>query len=116
MGHSVQWVIVHIIMVRMCVFVRSMKELYCDSPEYPTHGEITGKDLSFGGTIHYTCKEGYRLLGSSQRTCISNGTWSGRSPQCLGKECLGLEASFCSSLYHGFQKPSLASFQSFPTM
>ncbi|ELU17886.1 hypothetical protein CAPTEDRAFT_190824, partial [Capitella teleta] len=32
--------------------------------------------------IHYSCSEGYRLRGSSQSTCLSNGKWSGNTREC----------------------------------
>ena len=37
---------------------------------------------SRGSTVTYHCNSGYRLVGSSTRSCGSNGRWSGSSPSC----------------------------------
>ncbi|XP_014781787.1 sushi, von Willebrand factor type A, EGF and pentraxin domain-containing protein 1 [Octopus bimaculoides] len=36
--------------------------------------------------IEYSCSAGETLLGDSKRTCLENGTWSGKLPQCV-KNC-----------------------------
>ncbi|XP_029633620.1 CUB and sushi domain-containing protein 3-like [Octopus sinensis] len=33
--------------------------------------------------IEYSCSAGETLLGDSKRTCLENGTWSGKLPQCV---------------------------------
>ena len=39
-------------------------------------------------TCYYSCDTGYKLMdGSLQRTCQSNGRWSGRSPSCFPLSC-----------------------------
>ena len=38
-------------------------------------------------TCSYFCDVGYQLIGSSQRTCQSNRTWSGVSPICRPLQC-----------------------------
>ena len=35
-----------------------------------------------GGRATYTCNNGFRLVGSFTRTCLSNGSWSGAEPVC----------------------------------
>ena len=34
-----------------------------------------------------TCNPGYSLVGSNNRTCQSNHTWSGEDTECLPMEC-----------------------------
>ena len=45
-----------------------------------------------GDTCNFTCNRGYNLTGSAQRTCRSNGSWSGSLASCTIKECLDLSS------------------------
>ena len=38
-----------------------------------------------GQTCSFNCRAGYLLIGSSTRTCSSNGQWTGQDPHCDGK-------------------------------
>ena len=40
---------------------------------------------SVGSTAIHFCNEGYILDGVSQRTCLSNGSWSDSLPTCVSK-------------------------------
>ena len=40
-----------------------------------------------GDTCSFTCNTGYELTGSSERTCQSNGSWSGSSVSCIIMVC-----------------------------
>ena len=40
-----------------------------------------------GDTCNFTCNTGYELIGSNQRTCQSDGRWSGSSVSCNIMEC-----------------------------
>ena len=55
----------------------------------PVNGNVscpTGRRTN--DTCSYSCNTGYQLMdGSSQRTCQSNGRWSGRSPSCSPLPC-----------------------------
>ena len=41
---------------------------------------MTTRDV--GGRATYTCNSGFRLVGSSIRTCLIDGSWSGSQPIC----------------------------------
>ena len=60
----------------------------------PVNGSVscpTGRRTN--DTCSYSCNTGYQLMdGSSQRTCQSNGRWSGRSPSCSPLPCQMLRA------------------------
>ena len=41
-----------------------------------------------GDTCSFTCNTGYELIGSDNRTCQSDGSWSGNKTMCkTGKRC-----------------------------
>ena len=46
------------------------------------YGRVSMTALNVGGTATYTCYNGFSLVGSSTRTCLSNGSWSGSQPIC----------------------------------
>ena len=52
---------------------------YLSSPRY---GRVSVTTRDVGGRATYTCNSGFRLVGSSNRTCLSNGSWSGSQPIC----------------------------------
>ncbi|KAL3867863.1 hypothetical protein ACJMK2_040709 [Sinanodonta woodiana] len=58
----------------------------CPPPKL-TNGFPSGFQTGFGTTITFTCKKGYRLDGSSIRTCQASGLWSGEEPVCIRLDC-----------------------------
>ena len=39
---------------------------------------------SYNTVVNYACNSGFRLVGSTTRTCQADGTWSGEHPRCIG--------------------------------
>ncbi len=39
----------------------------------------------FSSSATYSCSNGYTLTGSTTRTCVSGGSWSGSAPTCKGE-------------------------------
>lgn len=58
---------------------------YCGYPGTPTNGRKTGYTYTQGNTVTYSCNTGYSISGSSSRTCLSNGQWSGSPTSCPSK-------------------------------
>lgn len=55
----------------------------CPPPARPVNGRVsTSSGTGFGAVASYSCNAGFRLYGSSARTCQANGTWSGTAPTC----------------------------------
>ena len=83
----------------------------CSSLTNPNNGVINcslGDDgvPSYEDTCSFTCNTGYELTGSSQRTCQSDGSWSGSPVSCIIMECASSSlpmnstlAESCSSTY-----------------
>lgn len=57
----------------------------CPSLEAPAHGTKFGSKYFVGHEVHFTCSQGYHLVGSATRVCRDNGTWSGISAVCKGE-------------------------------
>ena len=67
---------------------------------------VNSRMFSYEDTCSFTCNTGYELTGSSERTCQSNGSWSGSSVSCIIMECPSsslpmnsMLAESCSSTY-----------------
>ena len=57
----------------------------CGAPPIPTNGMVVVSSETFGSTITHTCNTGFLLCGDINRTCQSNGSWSGSTPDCISK-------------------------------
>uniref|UniRef100_A0A8C0SSS3 Sushi domain-containing protein n=1 Tax=Canis lupus familiaris TaxID=9615 RepID=A0A8C0SSS3_CANLF len=58
----------------------------CGTPPEPINGMVQIiTDTQFGSTVHYSCNEGYRLIGSPSAACLLLGstvTWDKEAPMC----------------------------------
>ena len=43
----------------------------------------TSPGLAPGSTAIYSCNTGFELVGTSVRTCLPDGDWSGTQPACI---------------------------------
>uniref|UniRef100_A0AAR2L905 CUB and Sushi multiple domains 2 n=1 Tax=Pygocentrus nattereri TaxID=42514 RepID=A0AAR2L905_PYGNA len=61
----------------------------CGDPGIPVHGIRLGEEFSSGSVVRFSCEPGYMLRGSSDRTCLPNGTWMGThtKPVCKAIVC-----------------------------
>ena len=48
---------------------------------------VNSRMFSYEDTCSFTCDTGYELTGSSERTCHSDGNWSGSPVSCIIMEC-----------------------------
>ncbi len=58
---------------------------FCGDPGIPPHGSRLGEEFKYKSLLRFTCEAGYTLIGSSERTCLQNGSWSGTQPVCEGE-------------------------------
>nr|XP_020453374.1 CUB and sushi domain-containing protein 3-like [Monopterus albus] len=59
----------------------------CGDPGIPSHGSREQTDFKIRSKVYFSCSEGYDLIGSSERMCFPNGTWSGTQPFCKAVQC-----------------------------
>ena len=59
----------------------------CGDLTPPSNGSVAFTFTTFGNEsiANYSCDTGYILYGDMNRTCQSNGTWSGSAPTCEGR-------------------------------
>ncbi|XP_031433235.1 sushi domain-containing protein 2-like [Clupea harengus] len=55
----------------------------------PSNGEKDGTTYLQGFTVKFTCNTGYVLQGPKERTCQSNGQWTGELTQCTAESGAG---------------------------
>ena len=82
-------------------------------------GRNFSSSTKFGSVVTYTCAEDFKITGTQNRTCQSNGQWSGALPTCSPSVCgdpgklengrveftdefkiLSMATYFCSTGYH----------------
>uniref|UniRef100_A0A8C8DH19 CUB and Sushi multiple domains 1 n=1 Tax=Oryzias sinensis TaxID=183150 RepID=A0A8C8DH19_9TELE len=60
----------------------------CGDPGIPPHGSrLGGEEFKTKSLLRFSCEAGYSLIGSAERTCLHNGTWSGTQPVCQAVSC-----------------------------
>ncbi|XP_026144649.1 CUB and sushi domain-containing protein 2 [Carassius auratus] len=59
----------------------------CGDPGVPVHGIRLGEEFTVGSIVRFSCEPGYVLKGSSERTCLANGSWVGIQPECHVVSC-----------------------------
>lgn len=58
---------------------------FSDSSSF-SEGVICFNGITVGSTAVYICDNGFILVGNEARVCQSNGSWNGRTPQCVLQE------------------------------
>ena len=64
------------------------EEIVCPNIDNIDNGKLTVEGFKFRQSVYYECEMGYSLIGSFSRTCMENGSWSGKEPSCTPKMCL----------------------------
>ncbi|XP_065179368.1 sushi, von Willebrand factor type A, EGF and pentraxin domain-containing protein 1-like [Sycon ciliatum] len=59
----------------------------CPDPGAPANGQRLIDDPQLGGSITFSCDEGYRLAGIEKAICLPNRRWSSSVPTCESQEC-----------------------------
>ncbi|XP_009883235.1 PREDICTED: complement factor H, partial [Charadrius vociferus] len=84
----------------------------CLPAQAPENGRIVmtgtfelGREYSFGQVINFECNAKYRLVGSKEIICSSNGEWSSNVPQCQEIIC------DLPEIEHGYVRAPKASYK-----
>ncbi|XP_060560040.1 P-selectin-like [Ruditapes philippinarum] len=75
----------------------------CPEPDDISHGgfKVDGVDFNdlthfkLSTIVHYTCSEGYKMIGPSSIECLEGARWSHHPPQCVP---LQEESKYCRSI------------------
>ena len=59
------------------------RRISCGEPLPIEGGKVVGSGFEFEDTLEYSCAAGMRLFGVAERTCQSDGSWSGEKPECV---------------------------------
>ncbi|NXS95400.1 CR2 protein, partial [Jacana jacana] len=63
------------------------EEVTCPRPPNIANGLHSGQSLdkfSRGVSVHYSCRDGYELVGNVSISCAESGLWNGPLPRCEG--------------------------------
>ncbi|CAK6967042.1 inactive serine protease PAMR1 [Scomber scombrus] len=85
----------------------AVKNPSCAPPETPVNGYLLPvSGLKEGLVYNYQCHPPYTLIGSQQRTCMPNGTWSGTPPTCVKVQTNMVQCSPLPKLLNGYYEPA----------
>ncbi|CAB1320461.1 unnamed protein product, partial [Coregonus sp. 'balchen'] len=59
----------------------------CGDPGTPSQGSREESNFRIRSKVQFSCSEGYELIGSAERMCFPNATWSGTQPFCKPVQC-----------------------------
>ena len=54
----------------------------CKHPYSPLFGSVQVKGYGIGAVAHYTCSDGYKLIGYESIPCTAGGVWKYHAPIC----------------------------------
>ncbi|KAK0065517.1 protein lev-9 [Biomphalaria pfeifferi] len=61
--------------------------VHCSELIPPVYGTMIGSSTSFNSVIRFVCNNGYKVVGSQERTCQADRTWSGQESTCVEINC-----------------------------
>ena len=67
------------------IWIFPFSDVTCSPLAAPGNGTISGSGVNYKSVITFACNAGYRLVGSSRRTCQTDGTWNGTTASCSGR-------------------------------
>ena len=65
-----------------------LSEIHCGFLDAPDHGIEQSSNDVVDSVMSFSCDHGYRLQGSANRTCTTQGTWDGVEAKCVGQSLI----------------------------
>ena len=65
-----------------------LSEINCGFLDAPDHGVEQSSNDVVDSVVSFSCDRGYRLQGSANRTCTTQGTWDGVETMCVGQSLI----------------------------
>ncbi|XP_044059308.1 inactive serine protease PAMR1 isoform X1 [Siniperca chuatsi] len=86
----------------------AIKNPVCELPDKPVNGYLLPaygpkEELK---SVNYRCHPPSKLIGSQQRICLPNGTWSGTVPTCVKGQTSRVQCSPPPKLLNGYHRPA----------
>ncbi|XP_033475581.2 inactive serine protease PAMR1 [Epinephelus lanceolatus] len=88
--------------------VSAIKDPVCAPPEKPMNGyllPIYGPKQELV-SVNYRCHPPFKLIGSQQRICLPNSTWSGPVPSCVKGQTSKVRCRPPPKLLNGYHRPA----------
>nr|XP_029135852.1 inactive serine protease PAMR1-like [Labrus bergylta] len=86
--------------------VSAVKNPFCTPPERPLNGYLLPvyslKEQLV--SVNYRCHSPFTLIGSQQRICLPNSTWSGTAPTCVEAHTSRIQCSPPPKLLNGYHR------------
>ena len=76
----------------------------CGDLNDPVNGVVAVNDTVEGSIANYICDEGFSPDGPVDRTCGSDGMWSGVPPMCEGERAFHLCLCTVYNVFYGMYK------------
>ncbi|KAL8561203.1 hypothetical protein ACOMHN_029274 [Nucella lapillus] len=61
--------------------------IHCLELRPPLHGTMIGSGTTYGSAIRFVCNDGFKVVGSAERHCQADRTWSGQDAFCEEINC-----------------------------
>nr|XP_046250802.1 inactive serine protease PAMR1 [Scatophagus argus] len=86
----------------------AIKNPVCAPPEKPVNGYLLPVYGPKGVlvSVNYGCHPPFTLIGSQERICLPNGTWSGAGPTCVKGQTSRVRCSPPPKLINGYHRPA----------
>ena len=89
------------------VFCNASKQMKHGTVQYEYEGNVVFHTVPWMGKARFTCKDGFKMFGEPQSTCLENGTWSSDVPHCQSRQSPKLNRGILLLTILGIWCPSI---------